>query len=146
MKFWKMLLTVGILTGIVLTASFVITGSPYQNSTDFKFSKSELFQMHDVIVEGNITVFTNDPKPYVVMQVGKYFKNPQNATHLTIWGDFGLKTDCSDYREECHHIVAYLYMDKNGIYSEGQQFERITNFCDADCIVGTIPENIPDAD
>ena len=146
MKFWKVLVIIGILTGIILTVSFGIMRPYDQNSNDSKFSRLELFQMHDVIVEGKIISFTNDPKPYVVMQVDKYFKNPQDATHLTIWGDFGFTTDCSDYREECYHIVAYLYMDKNGIYSEGQQFERITNFCDAECIVGTIPENITDLD
>ena len=146
MKFRQILLTVGILTGIVLTVSFMITDSYNQNPNDSKFSKLELFQMHDVIVEGNIISSSNDTKPYVIMQVDKYFKNPQNATHLTIWGDFGFNTDCSDYQEECYHIVAYLYMDKNGIYSEGQKFERITNFCDAECIVGTIPENIPTTD
>ena len=141
MRYREVAIIIGVSIGIILMVSFVTMSSDNKYQNDSDFSKTELFQMHDVIVEGKIMAVTNDPKYYVVMQVERYFKNPQNATHLTIWGDFGFNSDCTDYREECYHVVAYLYKNKNGIYHEGETFGRITNSCDADCIVGTNPEN-----
>jgi hypothetical protein len=136
MKYWHAALIVGVSVGIILIINLgTMKSNKYQN--DSGYSKIELFQMHDVIVEGDIIVFTNDTNPYVIIKVDKYFKNPQNATHLTVWGDFGLNDEqCVQNLVECHKIVAYLYKNNNGIYHEGETFGRINDSCDASCIVG----------
>jgi len=106
-------------------------------SITMQYNKTAMWQIHDVIVDGKITVFTNDPNPYVVLQVNKYYKNPQNATHLTIWGDFGIHDDyCVNHYDSCQNIVAYLFKDQNGIYHQGEVFGRITDSCDSKCITG----------
>ena len=143
MKYWQIGLIIGVSIGMILGVSFFIMKSDNKYQNNSGFSSIELFQIHDVIVEGNIIAFTNDPKPNVIIQTNKYLKNPQNATHLTVWGDFGFTSDCTDYRDECYHIVAYLYKNKNGIYREGETFGRITKSCDANCIVGIYLEKKP---
>lgn len=106
-------------------------------ANDVGYDKSELWQMHDVIVEGQVTAFTNDTKPWVVLKVDRYLKNPQNATYLTVWGDLGLNGDyCLHNRSECDKVVAYLYKNKNGIYRQGETFAWITRSCDVNCITG----------
>jgi hypothetical protein len=107
-------------------------------ANDVVYNKTAIWQMHDVIVDGKIIAFTNDPKPNIILQVNKYYKHPQNATHLTIWGDFGLNSDyCMENYSECgNDVVAYLYKDKNGIYRQGETFGRVTDSCDVKCITG----------
>jgi len=111
---------------------------PPEHYANLQFNKTAMWQIHDVIVDGRVMAFSNDDvKPYVILEVNKYYKNPQNAKYLTMWGDFGLNDEyCKMENTNCGNIVAYLYKNKNGIYSQGEVFGRITDSCDVKCVTG----------
>ena len=131
------IVAIGLLTVIILLA--IYNEEPKSLQNDVGHDSLDLYQMHDVIVDGHIIAsFANEPKPYVIMEIKEYFKNPQNASHLTVWGEFGLNGDyCTHNPGKCDRILAYLYKDKNGIYSEGETFVWITDQCDAKCFLDT---------
>lgn len=131
------IVAIGLLTAVILLA--IYSEEPKSLRNDVGHDSLDLYQMHDVIVDGHIIAsFANEPKPYVIMEIKGYFKNPQNASHLTVWGEFGLNGDyCLQNLGKCDRILAYLYKDKNGIYRQGETFDWITDYCDAKCFLDT---------
>lgn len=103
-------------------------------------SREELFDMHDVIIDGTIISFskgnsTNDFGD-VTMHVNEYFKNPQDRSEIVVRGEFGLTGDyCKENPGDCTRVLAYLYQDEKGKLMQGESFTRITEECDANCIL-----------
>ena len=129
--------------GIIIVIGILVAGIVYaiyiEESKQLEY-KLALYQMHDVIVDGRIMVFTNDTKPYVMIKVIEYLKNPKNAEYLTVWGDFGLNSNyCIENPSKCERILAYIHEDKNGIYHQGEAFDWIDYTCNARCLLGFDP-------
>jgi len=132
-------LVIGIITAIGLL-TVVIFLAIYNEESKQSAYKLALYQMHHVIVDGEIMSFSNDIRPYVMIRVNEYLKNPKNAEYLTVWGDFGLNGNyCIENPSKCDRVLAYIYEDKNGIYYQGEAFERIDYTCDARCHLGFDP-------
>jgi len=103
-----------------------------------RYDREELFEMHDVVVDVSREAVMKDPDK-VVVRVNEFYKNPTDASHLTIWGDFAQNSDfCKNPRHDntCSRFLAYLYKDKNGVYHQGEYFAFITEECDAKCHLG----------
>ena len=127
------IIAMGLLTAVIL---YVI----YNDESEELEYKLALYKMHDVIADGNIMVFTNDAKPWVMIKVNEYLKNPKDAEYLTIWGDFGKNSDyCIENPIKCDRVLAYIYEDKNGIYRQGDAYYWIDYTCDARCHLGLDP-------
>ena len=89
-------------------------------------SEKELaYQIHDVVAHVDLLSYSfDDEYGNMVVNVVEFLKNPKNASHLTIWGNFHeFEEYCSLHN--CDHAIAYLYEDKNGIYHKGDFWEWI---------------------
>ncbi|MGI0022651.1 MAG: hypothetical protein ACRD9Q_07305 [Nitrososphaeraceae archaeon] len=137
MKFeYGLLIAMGVL---VFSTVGLIISEPYTiPQFHVPYDKAQLYEMHDVIVDASRVAFTNDPgKPYIVVRVNEFYKNPINASHLTVWGNFAQTSDyCLRNNDKCSRILMYLYEDKNGVYRQGEYFAWITDECDAKCHLG----------
>ena len=60
MRYREVAIIIGVSIGIILMVSFVTMSSDNKYQNDSDFSKTELFQMHDVIVEGKIMAVLED--------------------------------------------------------------------------------------
>lgn len=108
------------------------TGSIPEDIIDI--DKEQLFDMHDVILDGTVISFSNDTgSPYVTMKVNEYFKNPQNSSQLTVGGEFGLTGDFCAIPDNCTRLLAYLYQDEKGNLSSGETWVWTTEECDPKC-------------
>ncbi len=142
-------IVIGLLALFVISSSFIRTIPTNTFQDDVVYDRLDLYQMHDVIVNGDIMGWSNDTKPYVILRVNEYLKNPQQAEYLTVHGDLGLNGDyCLENPSKCDHILAYLYRNKNGIYFQGETFAWITSECDARCLIEvnleTTSQNVED--
>src|SRR5574338_153767 len=130
------IITIGLLTVVIFLAIY----NEESKQSEYKLA---LYKIHDVIVDGNIMMFTNDAKPWVMIKVNEYLKNPKDAEMLTVWGDFDQTRDyCIKNESKCDRVLAYLYEDKNGIYHQGETFAWIDYTCDARCHLGVDPTRI----
>jgi len=130
---------IGVLGFLVLSIIGLVYSDPYDIPLfSVPYDKSELFEMHDIIVDGTISVFNDDlEQPFIVIRVYDYYKNPKNVLQMTVWGDFAQNSEfCLRNDYKCSRILAYLYEDENGRYLQGEYFAWITDECDARCHLG----------
>jgi hypothetical protein len=134
---------VAVVSAVIAISMVYLTKDNTQTPEDYLVgSREQLFAKHDVIVDGTIISFskgnsTNDFGD-VTMHVNEYFKNPQNKSELVVRGEFGLTGDyCKENPGNCKRVLAYLYQDENGNLLQGESFTRITEECDANCILGS---------
>lgn len=87
--------------------------------------KEIAYQKHDVVAHVDLLSFSfEDEYGNMVVNVVEFLKNPKNASHLTIWGNFHeFKEYCGLHN--CDNAIVYLYEDKNGIYYKGDFWQWI---------------------
>jgi|SRR3989304_8805796 len=102
------------------------------------YSKSQLYEMHDVVVDVNRSGYVDFPDgPGWMFMINEFHKNPKNASHLNARGDFEQNSDfCLRHDNKCSRLLLYLYEDEHGIYYQGEYFAFITDECDARCHLG----------
>ena len=93
-------------------------GSPY--------SKTQLYEMHDVVVHVDLMAYSFDDEEVAWMvRVVEFLKNENDASHLTIWGNFHEFEEYCGKPNHCDHAIMYLYEDQNGVYHKGDYIEWI---------------------
>jgi len=125
---------------IIFSVTGIIAYEPYQiPQFHSPYSRSQLFEMHDVVVDVSRSAQLDFPDgPAVMFVVNEFYKNPKNVSHLTVRGNFEQDSDfCENPRHDnkCSRLLVYLYED-NGVYYQGEYFSFITDECDARCHLG----------
>ena len=91
---------------------------------DFDSEKDMYYEMHDVVAHVELRAYSfEDEETYMMVSIVEFLKNPKNASHLTIWGNFNEFKDYCSPPNNCSQAIAYLYEDKNGIYHKGDYWE-----------------------
>lgn len=134
---------VGVSAGIAFSVIYPVKKDSPQSQTTSPYvedivvnTQEELYEMHDVILDGTIISYSNETGiPYVTMQVNEYFKNPQGKSQLTVRGEFGLTGGFCAIPDNCTRLLAFLYQDENGNLSSGETWAWLSKECDARCML-----------
>ena len=122
--------TIGIASVIVIAGAFslyaILVFTPKPEFVD----TNEMITLHDTVVHVNLVSYTfeDEDNAQMVLQVVEFWKNPTDATHLTVNGNLHEFKDYCAPPKNCRQAIAYLYKDDNGIYHKGDYWEWVDEY------------------
>lgn len=122
--------TIGIASVIVIAGAFslyaILEFSPKPEFVDTE----EMIRIHDTVVRVDLMSYTFDDQDdaEMILRVVEFWKNPTDATHLTVKGNLHEFQDYCKPPRNCKQAIAYLYKDDNGIYYKGDYWEWVDDY------------------